>query len=96
MPNHPTYGWRTLKAAGKNAGTRLMPDGEDETFTIQARQSYSGPTVDYTFIRIWREDTGYQIIAMDEKGAIEAVAYGKKDQQVWDNILASLNQKGIG
>lgn len=93
---NPTYGWRTLKAAGAKAGSRLMRDGTDETLTIQARESYSGPTAGFLFLRIWREEVGYQIIAFDDTGAIHATAHGKKDQQAWDNIHAALSIKGIG
>jgi hypothetical protein len=91
----PTYGWRTFKAAGENAGTRLMPDGEDETRTFQVRESYSGPAEGYTFIRIWREGQGYTILALNERDDIAAMAFAKKNAQAWDNIHAALKQKGI-
>ncbi len=91
----PTYGWRTLKAAGEKAGTRLMRDGTDETLSIQARESYSGPTAGYLFLRIWREDQGYTIMAFDGAGSLAAMAFGKKNAQAWDNIHAALREKGI-
>jgi hypothetical protein len=72
-----------------------MRDGTDETLSIQARESYSGPTAGYLFLRVWREDQGYSIMAFDDAGNLAAMAFGKKNAQAWDNIHAALREKGI-
>lgn len=90
----PTFGWRTLKAVG----TRLMRDKDDEALSVQARESYSGPTKGYLFIRVYSETehhTGYTIIALNENRDIAAIANGTKNASTWDNIHAALRAKGV-
>jgi hypothetical protein len=91
----PTYGWRTFKARGEEAGTRLMRDGEDEALTFQVRESYSGPTAGFTFLRIYREGKGYTILALDGDNRVAAMAFGEKNAQAWDNIHAAMRVKGL-
>lgn len=90
----PTFGWRTWKGRG----SRLLRDGEDETATVQVRESYGGPTAGYIFIRVYRETeehAGYTIIALNEKNDIAAVANGLKNDQAWQNVHAALRAKGV-
>jgi hypothetical protein len=90
----PTFGWRTLKAVG----TRLMRDENDESLSVQTRESYSGPTKGYIFIRVYSETDdhkGYTIIALNEKRDIAAIANGEKNAQTWDHIHAALRAKGV-
>lgn len=90
----PTFGWRTLKAAGEKAGSRLMPDGEDETRTFQVREGYSGWKKGLSFVRIWREGQGYTMIVLNGEDDIVATATGKKNAQVWTNAFNALRNKG--
>lgn len=92
-----TMGWRTWKAAGPQGkvGTRLMPDGNDETHTLQVREGYSGWKTGMRFLRLWNEDThSYTLFVLDEDDSLVVMATGKKDHQVWSNAYAALRNKG--
>lgn len=90
----PTFGWRTWKAFG----SRLMRDENDDSASVQVRESYSGPTAGYIFVRIYRETedhAGYTIIALNERNDIAAVANGEKNARAWENVHAALRAKGV-
>ncbi len=92
-----TGGWRTWKAAGPDGkvGTRLMPDGNDTTHTVQVREGYSGWKAGMRFIRVWNEDVGsYTLFVLSPKDELVVMATGKKDHQVWSNAYAALRNKG--